>query len=357
MNKLTGNGKPSAYTHGEVGQFYEDITTGDIYECRRSSKYSPTHGAPVGGYWWELRVSGKDRTDHEEFYGASGGDSDGDGKLDPHQQMVTDKTGAPIWEDRTHYDSETVTYEEKVYNPNVMESDRVVLEGIGYYENRKVKTHDGAYLLLSIGDKQCKFESFSIANTALSAINGRLVITYNSNRTALVVTLIADIPNPGTHISAAYCYPTLKQLDEKFIPDTIARTADVPSIQTATVGQTIAVKAVDENGKPTEWEAVDAGGGSSGTSPLFFEMVDGADISPSVSDFDLEDAMLKGIGIVLYDDETGEVMNCISYSVPGNGYEYCVFYSALLKDYYHIAIASPSGEVTVNSGLPNTAPA
>lgn len=40
----------------------------------------------------------------------------------------------------------------------------------------------------------------------------------------------------------------------------------VPVIQTATVGQTIAVKAVDENGKPTEWEAVDAAsGGESGT--------------------------------------------------------------------------------------------
>lgn len=34
--------------------------------------------------------------------------------------------------------------------------------------------------------------------------------------------------------------------------------ASVPVIQTATVGQTIAVKAVDENGKPIEWGAVDA---------------------------------------------------------------------------------------------------
>ena len=31
----------------------------------------------------------------------------------------------------------------------------------------------------------------------------------------------------------------------------------VPDIQAATVGQTIVVKSVDENGKPTEWEAVD----------------------------------------------------------------------------------------------------
>lgn len=36
----------------------------------------------------------------------------------------------------------------------------------------------------------------------------------------------------------------------------------VPVIQTATVGQTVAVKAVDESGKPTEWEAVDKFSGS-----------------------------------------------------------------------------------------------
>lgn len=49
-----------------------------------------------------------------------------------------------------------------------------------------------------------------------------------------------------------------KQLDEAYIPDTVARTADViPLPATASVGQTIRVSAVDENGKPTAWEAVD----------------------------------------------------------------------------------------------------
>lgn len=43
----------------------------------------------------------------------------------------------------------------------------------------------------------------------------------------------------------------IKPIEEKFIPDT------VPTIQSATVGQTIRVSAVDENGVPTEWEAVD----------------------------------------------------------------------------------------------------
>lgn len=35
----------------------------------------------------------------------------------------------------------------------------------------------------------------------------------------------------------------------------------VPVIQSASVGQTVVVKAVDENGKPTEWEAADVSGG------------------------------------------------------------------------------------------------
>jgi len=33
----------------------------------------------------------------------------------------------------------------------------------------------------------------------------------------------------------------------------------LPNIQTAQVGQTVVVKAVDETGKPTEWEAKDCG--------------------------------------------------------------------------------------------------
>ncbi len=43
----------------------------------------------------------------------------------------------------------------------------------------------------------------------------------------------------------------IKPIEEKFIPDT------VPTIQSATVGQTIRVSAVDENGVPTAWEAFD----------------------------------------------------------------------------------------------------
>ena len=54
---------------------------------------------------------------------------------------------------------------------------------------------------------------------------------------------------------------TIKTLDEKYIPDTIVRVSDISGLtnlsSTAQVGQTLIVKAIDENGKPTEWECVD----------------------------------------------------------------------------------------------------
>ena len=48
-------------------------------------------------------------------------------------------------------------------------------------------------------------------------------------------------------------YPTeIHQINEKFIPDFI------PKIQSAEIGQTLVVKAIDENGKPTEWETINS---------------------------------------------------------------------------------------------------
>lgn len=72
MEKLTGHGRPNPRFAGEVGQHYEDIDTGDLYECRIAQEYSPTHGWPVGGYVWERRAKGEDI---REIYG-SGGNSE-----------------------------------------------------------------------------------------------------------------------------------------------------------------------------------------------------------------------------------------------------------------------------------------
>ena len=71
MEKLTGNGRPSNHTVGVVGQHYEDLLTGDIYECRIASQYSKLHGSPVGGYVWEFRAKGEDIADG--LYGSGSG--------------------------------------------------------------------------------------------------------------------------------------------------------------------------------------------------------------------------------------------------------------------------------------------
>lgn len=55
----------------------------------------------------------------------------------------------------------------------------------------------------------------------------------------------------GTHtISISVIEEKIHQIEEKYIPNA------VPKIETAEIGQTLVVKSVDENGKPTEWETM-----------------------------------------------------------------------------------------------------
>lgn len=62
--------------------------------------------------------------------------------------------------------------------------------------------------------------------------------------------------------SLTYLYgeEDIRPLHQKYIPASIARTADViTSPASAAIGQTLVVKAVDSNGKPTQWETANAG--------------------------------------------------------------------------------------------------
>ena len=55
----------------------------------------------------------------------------------------------------------------------------------------------------------------------------------------------------GMNVTLRHVELLLKHIDTNLLP------SSVPVIQTANVGQTVVVKAVDENGKPTEWGCVD----------------------------------------------------------------------------------------------------
>lgn len=76
MEKLTGHGQPHKHLPGEVGQYYEDLNTGDIYECLIAQPYSPTHGWPVGGYIWDKVLDGDDVELTQEVVGGGSGNID-----------------------------------------------------------------------------------------------------------------------------------------------------------------------------------------------------------------------------------------------------------------------------------------
>ena len=87
--------------------------------------------------------------------------------------------------------------------------------------------------------------------------NGVLLIEgdydYAWRMDALGNSYYYSVPLEGT-ISISHITKTFEPIDEKFIP------SSVPQIPAATVGQTVVVKAVDADGKPTEWEAADMSG-------------------------------------------------------------------------------------------------
>ena len=60
---------------------------------------------------------------------------------------------------------------------------------------------------------------------------------------------------------------------ENYVDKLLNEKIDTPSV--ASIGQTIVVKAVDENGKPTDWECVDIASGSGSALPAVTEADNG----------------------------------------------------------------------------------
>lgn len=109
---------------------------------------------------------------------------------------------------------------------------------------------------------------------------------------------------PDGHILAA----TNKAWKSADIKDILPTT--VPQVQTASVGQTVVVKAVDASGKPTEWEAKDVSGGACGGSELAVQFSINPDGTQSlVSDVNIEDVYNaltnEGKRVTLYVPPTG----------------------------------------------------
>lgn len=99
-------------------------------------------------------------------------------------------------------------------------------------------------------------EIFILGNQSLSAIENNGIDTGEP----FVITdiIVDDIclfefeTQADYTISISEYNEVINTIDEQYIPNTI------PKVETAAVGQTLVVKSVDENGKPTEWEAKNA---------------------------------------------------------------------------------------------------
>lgn len=103
--------------------------------------------------------------------------------------------------------------------------------------------------------------------------NGVYITSYKrTNRSdtepdeyAIVPSIYTKIITKGPGLTYPYFAHVMPQLDGKTVEDdwrcltNIKYVKDyaIPTPETASVGQTIVVKAIDENGKPTEWEAAD----------------------------------------------------------------------------------------------------
>lgn len=208
---------------------------------------------------------------------------------EPYQQLVTDGEGTAKWEEKPFYNtfSETPVVENAYCdfrwgNPANIEFESPLSFTPG-------KTYRADIVLTLNGVSATESHAFVAPDSVADVSDGRICeITIQGRSLEMNIWyfyLHSGSEEGSFNISIYEISGGLKQLDEAYIPDTIARTSDVIlAPATAEVGQTLIVKAVDENGKPTEWDV--GGSGSGGGIPAviikqvgYDEVVNGAEIS------------------------------------------------------------------------------
>lgn len=200
----------------------------------------------------------------------------------PYQQLVTDGDGVAVWEDRTHYSNSynqrmvtgvakdtyifnnvgsdnLVAYvisvkggtpESLVSNAECVEGDtlEVVIDGVSYFATVKTdRSVQNVTYPLYAGNA-----SLGTLTSGQPGENTGELFYINDSQAGLFVDTSFGAGNHTVAIYKTSVKKEIKTLSEIYLPTT------VPVIQSATVGQTVVVKAVDDTGKPTEWEAVDS---------------------------------------------------------------------------------------------------
>lgn len=177
---------------------------------------------------------------------------------EPHQQIVTDENGEVKWAERTHY-----TYSELiVILPEITITDKksAVVNNYAQFNHNFVEGHTYNVIYNGVEYKSTAYFSNIMSDVVLG--NESLIgfgggentgepFYFNCGRN--IQMAFVYFANEGNHVISINdgCVEKVSSLNESFFPTT------VPVIRTAAIGQTIVVKSVDENGKPTEWEAVD----------------------------------------------------------------------------------------------------
>lgn len=254
----------------------------------------------------------KNVADHVKSIGNGGGGTGGGG-AQPDWNANEGEAGHVL--NRTHYVEkpfDSITWngditgkEEIVYNQNksyYKVSDRILSvddllgaicknnngNSVTITEKNIMQPNENIIFLKLIGD------IFVLSPTTYDGM------TFNSSGVYIQKNVYGDYVSYTTEIIAR---DVVHKLEEKYIPDSIAK------VGTAEVGQTIVVKSVDENGKPTEWECKDYSGNDN--SPVVIQIngeVEGYVGADDFSGIIYDQQTIKNIKSAIINDETVSVV-------------------------------------------------
>lgn len=185
-----------------------------------------------------------------------------------YQQFVTGANGVPKWEERTHYKQDRIALKLSPKFDNLITTSEGTYYSGGTNSNDPIQSEIGSAMVRAVIDVNASDKPnwvFYWDGVRYEWDKRRLPCVFRPATTfpfgmhigPLGDKLICEIEyldNQDHILEFELASPEIRQIDEEFFPSTI------PSVHSASVGQTVVVKAVDENGRPTEWEAVDISG-------------------------------------------------------------------------------------------------
>ena len=182
-----------------------------------------------------------------------------------------DSTKPDYVKNRTHYEEcsgATIEWDGNTEGRDSVAGDGVTLYKVSDLTLDKTDILGGTFTVVHNGTT----EVVEIGESDIDVVDNGLFINGGSIVVVESETIVYDdteviFPSTGIYFvvldnnarisSLTYGSTTVHQLDEKYIPESIARkTATLPMPATASVGQYIVVSAVDESGKVTATEAV-----------------------------------------------------------------------------------------------------